>query len=63
MDIYVSVSDKDRRLIVDGDLDLLDRLLATVKVERNTGTQGQAESTPTSSPAAQVQAVSHVDTR
>ncbi len=35
MDIYISVSDKDRRLTLDGDLDLLDRLLATIKAGRD----------------------------
>ncbi len=35
MDIYVSVSDKDRHLTLDGDLDLLDRLLATIKAGRD----------------------------
>ncbi len=44
MEIYVSVSDKDRHLTLDGDLDLLDRLLATINADR--GERAQQEPTP-----------------
>ena len=49
MDIYVSVSDTNRHLTLDGDLDLLDRLLTTVKVECGERGQVSQESTPLTS--------------
>lgn len=64
MDIYISVSDNDRHLTLDGDLDLLDRLLATVKSERSTRSRGQIEPTPADRPmpiTAQAQGRDHVD--